>query len=266
MLYPIFESQILPKTGVQIKLQREKIQIFRFEQHWECYHLARELDEPFLRAPEFELVEQIPESYVRSHHWVSGEQESTFRCFARMPSETFVAFPRHSILVPRDRKPKLYAQIPLQLCVQIGASKIPLWTGYFEPVKRTWFGKNTRAGELAVTLPKSLSVEPTMGSEDMDSGSDFRAWMELRIANRDAEPLHIERLALPVPYFPVYQLDQSSYWTYPLGLSKERLLEELKVSHGKEITQKYEQKRYVGEPHLNLEVRTIMRALEAIIG
>lgn len=265
MLYPIFESQILPKMGVQIKLQHEKLQIFRYEQHWECYHLAHEDDDPFISAPEFELIEHRPETYLRSQQWVSGEQESTFRCFARMPAQTFIAFPAEPILVPRDRKPKLYAHIPLQLSVLIGGSKVPLWEGFFEPVKRTWFGKNNRVGELAITLPQTLSVE-SQHVETTAHCSKFRACMELRIVNRDAEPLHIERLALPVPFFPVYLLDQSHYWTFPLALTKERLLDELKVNHGKEITQKHELKRFVGEPHQHLEVRTIMRALEAIIG
>ena len=264
MLYPIFESQILPKSGVQIKLKNENIQIFRFEHHWECYHVERLANEPLPSSPTFSLIEERPQQWLKCHRWVSGEQESTFRCYARMPESNFIVFPSEPIMVPRDRKPKLYASIPLLLWVQIGTSKIPLWTGFFEPVKQTWFGKNTRAGELALTLPDTLVV--TESELPPPASAHFRAWMELRVSNRDAEPLRIERLSLPAHYFPVYQLDNECFWTYPLGLSKERLLDELRVNHGKEITQRHEHKKLVGEAHSKLEVRTIMRALEAIIG
>ncbi len=69
----------------------------------------------------------------------------------------------------------------------------------------TWFGKSTRAGELAYASRSRAQREPSV--------HPFRATTRLLVVNREAEPLRIDRIKLPVPSLSLYLDEAGTFWT-----------------------------------------------------
>ncbi|MCC5855703.1 MAG: hypothetical protein JJU10_08505 [Idiomarina sp.] len=265
MLYPIYEIQLLPKQGVQIISALQELHVFRLEHEWRVFICAAGTTADKVpaagEAPLFFPTEQIPEHYTKSVVWLTGEQESTLRCYVTMPDRPVIVKPTEPLFIPKDCKPHVYCNLPLQLALHVGNSKEAMHTSFCEPVAKAWFGKNTRSGELCYAFEERIVLE-----QPEPVANSFRVHAELRIQNRDNVTIKLERINIPTPYLPVYRLDQREYWTVPITISKERVPDELRVHYGKLVNRKHELIEKVGEAHHSLESRTFMRALEAIIG
>ena len=108
----------------------------------------------------------------------------------------------------------LFASTPVWIGVRAGESGRALnELPSFRP-SDTWFGPNTREGELAYSSKTRarLDREPRV--------HPFRAATRITVINHDADPLRIERVKVPVPNLALYLDQDGTFWTSPISLER----------------------------------------------
>lgn len=262
MLHSTDAIQVPPGETVAISTQTETIYIQRQSQQW----LLSRIKHPALYCPLHDdlVIERnatLRGDIDKSLRWSSGEQESTLRIVPAMTDRNLVVLPDPPLLIPAGRRPRFYVSLPLMYQLYIGNSKKPFYEFFIEPLTTTWFGSNTRRGELCYEIDSPL----LFAAEDLPS-IPHRINLELRLYNRDSEHLSVDKINLPAQFLPVYRVDGQHYWTSALTITNEKLTDELSLHYGKGVPCRHEQLQLVNEARLRSEARTIMRALEAIIG
>lgn len=262
MLHSINALQVLPGETLAISTQIETIYVQRQSQQW----LLSRVRHPALYCSlhsdlVIERDVKIHGDVDKSLRWSSGEQESTLRIVPAMTDRNLVVLPDPPLLIPAGRRPKFYLSLPLMYQLYIGNSKKAFYEFFIEPLTTTWFGSNTRRGELCYEIDSPLLNDP-----DELPVIPHRINLELRLYNRDSEHLNVDKINLPAQFLPVYRVDGLHYWTNALTITNEKLTDELSLHYGKGVPCRHEQLQLVNEARLRSEARTIMRALEAIIG
>jgi len=143
----------------------------------------------------------------------------------------------------------------------IGNGKQPFHEFFIEKLPLTWFGSNTRRGELCYLFPSQITQDA-----EMLRRIPHRATLELRLCNREGGHLMVDKINLPAQYLPVYRVDGKAFWTTSLSITNEKLTDELSLHYGKTVPCRHELLQLISEPRVRSEARTILRALEAIIG
>ncbi|RUO29815.1 hypothetical protein CWE12_07530 [Aliidiomarina sedimenti] len=262
MLQAVEAFQLPPGEAVSIETHEETLFIQRQPQQWVLARVNREAPACSLqRALCIERNVTMPDQANTWQRWSNAEQESTLRIVPCMADKNLVARPTQPILIPHGRKPYFYVSLPLMYQLYIGNNKRPLIEFFVEKLPLTWFGSNTRRGELCYEIESGL-----VQSIDELPAAPHRAILEVRVHNRDPEHLSIDKLNLPAQFLPVYRVDGQHYWTCPLTITNEKLTDELSLHYGKSVPCRHEQLQLISEPRMRSEARTILRALEAIIG
>lgn len=262
MLHAIEALQLPLGEAISIQTQHETLYIQRQPQQWLLSQVPRE--NPYCAlSSELEIDHRVtvPVAAKVVQRWTSGEQESTLRIVPAMADKNMVVQLGQPMLIPGGRRPKFYLSLPLMYQLYIGNGKQPFYEFFIENLPLTWFGTNTRRGELCYQFNSEIEHELNASAP-----LPHRAVLELRLCNRDSEHLSIDKINLPAPYLPVYRVDGKVYWTSALTITNEKLTDELSLHYGKTVPCRHELLQLVSEPRLRSEARTILRALEAIIG
>lgn len=262
MLHAAEALQLPLGEAISIQAQHETLYIQRQPQQWQLSRMPREHPQCALN-PELEIRHQatVPAGAEIIQRWTSGEQESTLRIVPAMADKNLVVRLGQAMMIPSGRRPKFYLSLPLMYQLYIGNGKQPFYEFFIEKLPLTWFGSNTRRGELCYQFFSDVEHE-------VDSGVrvPHRAMLELRLCNRDGDHLSLDKINLPAQYLPVYRVDGKSFWTTALTITNEKLTDELSLHYGKTVPCRHEVLQLISEPRLRSEARTILRALEAIIG
>lgn len=262
MLHAIEALQLPLGEAISIQTQHETFYIQRQPQQWQLSRIP--LEHPVCALyHELDIVYpvRVPLDAEVVQRWNSGEQESTLRIVPAMADRNLVVHLGQPVLVPGGRRPKFYLSLPLMYQLYIGNGKQPFYEFFIEKLPLTWFGSNTRRGELCYQFLSNIEHEISSGVQ-----VPHRAMLELRLCNRDSEHLSVDKINLPAPYLPVYRVDGKVFWTTALTITNEKLTDALSLHYGKTVPCRHDLLQLVSEPRLRSEARTILRALEAIIG
>jgi hypothetical protein len=261
MLHPIEVVQLQPGDSIAIKTHHDTIYVQREAQQWVISKVPQLQPtctlEPGLHIQHAAIDGEVSESL----RWTSGEQESTLRILPRMADKNLLLRAPYPLSIPSGRKPTFYVSLPLMYQLYIGTSKTPVYEFFVESLPHTWFGQNTRRGELCYEVSGSLALDA-----DSLPNVPHRVAMQIRFCNRDSEHLQLEKINIPAQFLPIYRVDQKHFWTLPLTITNEKLTDELNLHYGKSVPCRYEQLQLVSEPRLRSDARSFMRAIEAIIG
>lgn len=203
----------------------------------------------------------VPADAELLQRWTSGEQESTLRIVPAMAENNLVTQLGQPLIIPAGRRPKFYLSLPLKYQLYIGNGKQPFYEFFIEKLPLTWFGSNTRRGELCYQFATEIAPAPEVHLQ-----VPHRVVLELRLCNRDSEHLLIDKINLPAQHLPVYRVDGMSFWTTALTITNEKLTDELSLHYSKTVPCRHDLLQLISEPRVRSEARTILRALEAIIG
>lgn len=262
MIHATQALQLTLGSAVAIETHSETYYVQRQSQQWRLLRVPHEF--PFCALEQQVVVDHdvaVPVHATLVHSWMSGEQESTLRILPCMTDRNLMLALNQPLLIPPGRRPKLYLHLPLMYQLYIGNSKVPFFEFLIEPLALSWFGSNTRRGELCYKFTSDLLLD-----YEHAAFVPHRAMLELRLCNRNSEPLSIDKLNIPAQYLPVYRVDGAAYWTTALTITNEKLTDELSLHYSKTIPCRHESLQLVSESRLRTEARTILRALEAIIG
>lgn len=262
MLHPVEEFQLAPGETLAIHTQDHVLYVQRQPQQWLL--CQSKLASPHCSLQTELRIERnvsVPHDAENAQRWLNGEEESTLRIVPCMADKSLVVKPESALVIPAGRKPTLYLSLPIMYQLFIGQNKKPFHEFFIESMPLTWFGSNTRRGELCYQSksPVALSLEQL-------PQAPHRVQMEMRIHNRDSENLNVEKINLPALYLPIYRVDNNVFWTSQLTITNEKLTDELSLHYGKGVPGRHQKQELVSQPRLRSEARTFMRALEAIIG
>lgn len=262
MIHTVDALQFAPSDTIALEAHDETIFIQRQSQQWVLARVTRQAPYCALRsAAMFNQGAQMPQQADHWLRWSNAEQESTLRIVPSMADRNLVARPSQPITIPGGRKPCFYVSLPLMYQLFIGTSRRPVYEFLMGSLPLTWFGSNTRRGELCYEIDSDLVAD-----KEQLPMAPHRVLLEVRVHNRDSEHLQIDKLNIPAQFLPVYRVDNRQYWTCPLTITNEKLTDELSLHYGKSVPCRYEQLQLISEARLRSETRTILRALEAIIG
>ena len=262
MLHAIESLQIPLGEAISIQTHSEVLYLQRQQQHWQLARVA--LDHPHCAlAAELDITRSVtvPAHAEPVQRWTSGEQESTLRIVPAMADKNLVTQLGQPMMIPAGRRPKFYLSLPLMYQLYIGNGKQPFYEFFVEKLPLTWFGSNTRRGELCYQFFSDIAQEIETSTQ-----VPHRAILEVRLCNRDGDNLMVDKINLPAQYLPVYRVDGKAFWTTTLSITNEKLTDELSLHYSKTVPGRHELLQLISEPRLRSEARTILRALEAIIG
>jgi len=172
----------------------------------------------------------------------------TFHVLLRPPLESRQQ-PHHPLLVHTADQyevhdpPVLLREIPIQL------------------LSDTWFGPSTREGELAYASQTSARLL----LENLPRRSN-RAVTPVSFRNRAESALFLERLSLPVPYLPLYAVENEFLWTPCVTLDRESNTELVKLQIEEKPPVQAKHPRRVCEPREVVEKGMLVRAFSALFG
>lgn len=149
----------------------------------------------------------VPARYCFSHMCDS------VRLIPALPDRPVVTKPDTPLYVYPGEEVTLYLSFPLWLRVEVGEPsrllrEVPLYR-----LSDTWFGPNTREGEICY----ASHTAGTVNLADLVRRS-YRAATAIVVRNRATTPLYIERLNVNLPFLSLYADSDNMLWTNALVL------------------------------------------------
>ena len=137
------------------------------------------------------------------------------RILPALPDRPLIVTPIHPFRLPPKEEATLFVSVPLWL--QLSATgDVVLFEEPLHRLSDTWFGPNTRIGELCYASRSSarlsLSNLPALAQ---------RAVSAVRIRNLATTVLELERLSLPAPHLSLYAGTNGHLWTEAVSLERE---------------------------------------------
>jgi hypothetical protein len=148
---------------------------------------------------------------------------------AHLADRPVVAAPQKPVELPPGETLTVYVGSPVWIRVEAGE---PARTLFEMPLSRpadTWFGANTRVGELCYASRTNYRLRL-----DELSYKPHRAITSVLVENQASTPLLLESLKLPVPHLALYGTSDGWLWTEDVTLSRddEQELSPLRVREG----------------------------------
>lgn len=209
-----------PNTGGEWQVGPSILWVYRSTHDWRVVHrpsTSRESVDPM--ASRSTVACPVPDEAMASVLDTDDEALVTRRYSVRQTDETValrpaladrpvVARPEHPLSVLPDEAVTLYISTPLWLRVELTESERRLAEVPSHRMSDTWFGANTQVGELCYATR-------TAGRLHLDRLPLrlHRAITPLKVRNRAAEPLALERVQLPVPHLALYATPDDALWT-----------------------------------------------------
>ncbi len=131
----------------------------------------------------------------------------------RLADRPVVARPERPLHLIAGGSVRLYVSTPVwaQLSLEPDGESLIEIPSY--RMSDTWFGPNTREGELCYASPTAARLR----LEDMPLRR-HRVVTELRVENRSNEPLRVARVKLPLPWLAVFEDARGWLWTNALSV------------------------------------------------
>lgn len=169
-----------------------------------------------------------------------------------------VARPNQPLQLPSGEKVTLFVGIPLWFNLKRGED-ILLDTP-FALLSDTWFGPDTRNGEVCYACPTHarLSMEGV-------ARSAFKAITPVEIHNEDGAPLLIDKVNLPIPNLSLYR-DAQRHWTSQVTITRSSTLTggEVQISSGPPRYAK--SPILLNQPRRRLEGGMLHKAMSLLLG
>lgn len=160
------------------------------------------LDVEILQSPPALPVDALVERFA------VGQPDSRLRLTPLLPDRPLVSRPENPFHVLAGEEARIFVSCPLWVSVQAGRRSRPLMELPIYRPTDTWFGPNTRQGQLAYgsrTRCRSALADLPRRPQ--------RAVVPVVVRNRTEGTLVMERLSLPVPNLPLYLGRDGGLWT-----------------------------------------------------
>lgn len=187
------------------------------------------LDPLQLRAVGLQQLDSAPDlEGFKQSRFVFGQTSSTFNLGLRLADRSVVVRPETPLCVPAGENATLFVSTALWLRPSLRTSSL-LELPLYRP-SDTWFGENTRHGELCYMTKSRARTEYT---ESINY--PHRAITEIQVSNSSLETVCIDRIRVPVTNLSLYHDSEGRFQTDSLTLSvhskeKDTRMEIIKLS------------------------------------
>lgn len=150
---------------------------------------------------------------------LDGEQErlvvdaETVAIGPTLPDRALVTRPEEPLTLPPGATVSTYVSTPVFVSLRCGRA---VWEAPTHRLSDTWFGPNTREGELAYASRTRLKLDA-----DAVLRRPHRAITPVVLSNRGAEPMTVDRIRVPLPRLSLYE-GADAIWTSGVRLERER--------------------------------------------
>jgi hypothetical protein len=132
-----------------------------------------------------------------------------------LPDRAVITRPVSPVFVPANETIRLYVSMPVWLRLAAGREHKVLTEVPTQRLSDTWFGPNTREGELCYALRSRCRL-----ALDDAEVQRHRALTPVRIRNRSTEVLVLERLKVPVRQLSLFAEPSGRLWTSEVALDR----------------------------------------------
>jgi len=196
--------------------------ILRSNYEWRIFH--KQGDDPLASEVETELP--IPDE--ERHRLLDGEDSSLkslrfsmkktdgqLQLQPALPDRPVVARPETPIYIPSGQNVTLYTSVPLWIRIETRAAQSLMHELPSFRLSDTWFGPNTREGNLCYAIRTSGRFQ----LDDLPKRL-HRAVAPVIIQNRAEDNLALERLEIPVQHLALYEDESNSLWTQAVTFTR----------------------------------------------
>ena len=162
-----------------------------------------------------ERPERMPEEPAHQERFVVGRTQEVVAVRPALPDRPIVSLPRLPFHLLPERQVTLYVGSPIWVRLEAGEPPAVLRELPSHRPSDTWFGMNTREGELCYATETrallNLDNLPVLSRNSVTP---------VRILNHAPSPLLLERLKLPVPMLTLFSDRKSRLWTQGVTLTR----------------------------------------------
>lgn len=221
-------------------------------------HLEMEAEDETTWETDTTALTEGPELKIQRH--ILGSDGPDIQLLPALADRPVVSRPRNTLIVHPDKEVVVYIGSPIWLQVRtVGQLLLEL------PIQRpsdTWFGANTRSGELCyATRTSARQVLADLPPRP------HRAITRLTVENRSRDALTLEKISLPVPVLSLYADREGHLWTPALTLTHRQ--DEKNVAITIDDTTSGgtgKQAQLIFEPRSSNVRGALVRAVEALFG
>lgn len=147
--------------------------------------------------------------------YIVGDADPAISLLPLLPDRTVITRPISPVYVPAGESVRLYVSMPVWLQLAVGSERKVLAEIPTQRLSDTWFGPNTREGELCYALRSRCRLV-------LDDAAflPYRVMTPLRIRNKSAELMLLERVSVPVRQLSLFAEPNGRLWTGELGLER----------------------------------------------
>jgi hypothetical protein len=152
------------------------------------------------------------------------DRSTSVRLTPALPDRPMIFRAARPFFVPAGEQATLYVSSPLWLRLHVGRASTELLDIPLQRPSDTWFGPDTRTGELCYASRTSARLH----LEEVPV-RPHRAITEVRIINRAGSSLPLEKLKVPVPGLELFSSEESQLWTAALTLERQEEQDQARV-------------------------------------
>lgn len=206
-------SRVEPGQRLECQLGPLSLSIGRGDDEWLLDSSSVSEDEAPSRAS-FQMHKGLPEA--AAERFVHADASDQILLQPLLADRPVVIRPRQPVFLLSGQTITLYLSTPVWLQIMAGDPPVLLKEMPALPLSDTWFGPNTREGELCY-------AGRTHARHDPDELPDrpHRAITPLTIHNKAPSPLPLEKISLPVPMLALYGDTGGKLWTQAVTLTRE---------------------------------------------
>ena len=233
----------------------------RLEKEW---RIAWRSDEELMRPVaqvEMPLPVEKPADGMAACRFSFRETGKPLRLVPASADRSMVVRPEMPLYIPGGEEITLFVSTPLWVQVFVGHSSTPLVELPTLRPSDTWFGPDTRHGEMcyASRTLAQLRVEDIVPRP-------HRAVTPVHIHNHGSDTLAVERLSVPMPLLSLSVNERGHFWTQSVTLERRTHREEATLQLGDMSLPGAAQVQRVGGPRQMQEDKTVLRALSRFFG
>ncbi|NBB99908.1 MAG: DUF432 domain-containing protein [Bacteroidetes bacterium] len=196
--------------------------VLRAPQEWRVFH--KQGDDPLASGLETEVP--LPEDAratlldggdpsLQSLRFSTRETTAQLQLQPALPDRPVVVRPETPIFIPPGENVTLYASVPVWIRIETGTPPRLLHEVPSFRLSDTWFGPDTREGNLCYAIRTSGRFQLTELPKRL-----HRAIAPVIIHNRAEDNLALERLEIPVQHLALYEDATDALWTQAVQFTR----------------------------------------------
>ena len=206
-------SRVEPGQRLECQLGPLKLLIGRGDDEW-LLDTSTVAEEEAPAKASFQSHKGLPET--TAERFVHADASNQVLLKPLLADRAVVIRPRQPVFLLSGQTITLYLSTPVWLQIMAGDPPVLLKEMPMLSLSDTWFGPNTREGELCYAGRTHARHDP-MDLPDRP----HRAITPLTIHNKAPSPLPLEKISLPVPMLALYGDTAGKLWTQSVTLTRE---------------------------------------------